>query len=52
VAQNQLDKAQEALQHAVPAIQSVTAKGTLHWKTAARKISRLTRAVNTLSAEA
>jgi len=52
VSQNQPDKAQEALQQAVPAIQSATAKGTLHWKTAARKISRLTRAVNTLSAEA
>ncbi len=52
VSQNQLEKAQEALQQAVPAIQSATAKGTLHWKTAARKISRLTRAVNTLSAEA
>jgi small subunit ribosomal protein S20 len=52
VSQNQPDKAQEALQQAVPAIQSATSKGTLHWKTAARKISRLTRAVNTLSAEA
>ncbi len=52
VAQNQPEKAQEALQKAVPAIQSVTAKGTLHWKTAARKISRLTRAVNTLAAGA
>jgi small subunit ribosomal protein S20 len=52
VAQNQPAKAQEALQKAVPVIQSVTAKGTLHWKTAARKISRLSRAVNALGAEA
>jgi small subunit ribosomal protein S20 len=52
VGQNQLEKAQEALQKAVPAIQSVTGRGTLHWKTAARKISRLTRAVNSLAAEA
>jgi small subunit ribosomal protein S20 len=52
LAQNQPEKAQEALQKAVPAIQSVTNKGTLHWKTAARKISRLTRAVNSLAAGA
>jgi small subunit ribosomal protein S20 len=52
VALNQPEKAQEALQQAVPTIQSVTAKGTLHWKTAARKISRLTRAVNSLAAGA
>jgi small subunit ribosomal protein S20 len=52
VALNQPEKAQEALLHAVPTIQSVTGKGTLHWKTAARKISRLTRAVNSLAAGA
>ncbi len=52
VTQNQPEKAQEALQKAVPAIQSITAKGTLHWRTAARKISRLTRAVNALAVEA
>jgi small subunit ribosomal protein S20 len=52
VTQNQAEQAQAALQKAIPAIQSVTAKGTLHWKTAARKISRLTRSVNALSAEA
>jgi small subunit ribosomal protein S20 len=52
VALNQPEKAQEALQKAVPAIQSGTSKGTLHWKTAARKISRLTRAVNSLAAGA
>jgi small subunit ribosomal protein S20 len=52
VTQNQPENAQAALQKAVPVIQSVTAKGTLHWKTAARKISRLTRAVNALAAEA
>lgn len=52
VARNQTEQAQEALQKAVPIIQSVTAKGTLHWKTAARKISRLTRSVNALAAGA
>jgi small subunit ribosomal protein S20 len=52
VAQNQPETAQAALQKAVPIIQSITAKGTLHWKTAARKISRLTRAVNALATKA
>ncbi len=52
VTQNQAEQAQAALQKAIPAIQSVAAKGTLHWRTAARKISRLTRSVNALSAEA
>jgi small subunit ribosomal protein S20 len=49
VAQNQPEKAQAALQQAIPIIQRVAAKGTLHWKTAARKISRLTRRVNALT---
>ncbi len=51
VAQNQPEQAQAALQQAVPIIQRVAAKGTLHWKTAARKISRLTRRVNALLAQ-
>ena len=51
VAQNQPEQAQAALQQAVPVIQRVAAKGTLHWKTAARKISRLTRRVNALLAQ-
>ncbi|MGQ9920866.1 MAG: 30S ribosomal protein S20 [Desulfobacca sp.] len=51
VVQNQPEQAQAALQQAVPIIQRVAAKGTLHWKTAARKISRLTRRVNTLLAQ-
>ena len=49
VAQNQPEKAQAVLQEAIPVIQRVAAKGTLHWKTAARKISRLTRRVNALA---
>ncbi len=52
VTQNQSEQAQAALQKALPVIQNVAAKGALHWKTAARKISRLTRSVNALSAEA
>ncbi len=50
--QNQPENAQAALQKAAPVIQCVAAKGTVHWKTAARKISRLTRAVNALTAKA
>ncbi len=50
VAQKQPERAQEALKQATPIIQRVAAKGTLHWKTAARKISRLTRLVNSLTA--
>ena len=49
VAQNQSEPAKDALQKAIPAIDRVAARGTLHWKTAARKISRLSRQVNALS---
>lgn len=51
VAQNQPEQAQTALQQAIPIIQRTAAKGSLHWKTAARKISRLTRRVNALAAQ-
>jgi small subunit ribosomal protein S20 len=40
------DKAREALKVAVPIIQKTVTKGSIHSKTAARKISRLTRRVN------
>jgi small subunit ribosomal protein S20 len=50
VAQNQTEKAQEALKLAIPAIDKAKSKGSLHWKTAARKISRLARKVNALTA--
>jgi small subunit ribosomal protein S20 len=50
VSQNNLDEAQAALQKAVPVIAKVAGQGTLHWRTAARKISRLTRQVNALRA--
>jgi len=46
--QKNLEDAQSALQKAVPVIAKVAGKGTLHWRTAARKISRLTRQVNAL----
>jgi small subunit ribosomal protein S20 len=45
VAQNKPEEAQAALQKAIPVIARVAGKGTLHWRTAARKISRLTRQV-------
>jgi small subunit ribosomal protein S20 len=50
VAQKNLESAEAALKTAVPIIAQVAGKGTLHWRTAARKISRLTKQVNTLKA--
>lgn len=49
VAQNNPEEAQAALRKAVPIIARVAGKGTLHRRTAARKISRLTRQVNALT---
>jgi len=48
VAQNNPEEAQAALKKAIPVIARVAGKGTLHWRTAARKISRLTRQVKAL----
>lgn len=48
VAAKNLEGAQAALQKAVPVIARVAGKGTIHWRTAARKISRLTKQVNAL----
>jgi small subunit ribosomal protein S20 len=48
MAQNNLEEAQTALKKAIPVIARVAGKGTLHWRTAARKISRLTRQVKAL----
>ncbi len=50
VTQKNLEAAETALKNAVPAIAKVAGKGTLHWRTAARKISRLTRQVKQLTA--
>jgi len=44
------EQAKAALAKAVPAIAKAGAKGIFHKKTAARKISRLTRRVNSLKA--
>lgn len=40
------EEARAALAHAVPVIQKTAGKGTIHKKTASRKVSRLTRRVN------
>lgn len=45
-----VDEAQEALKKAIPVIAKTASKGTLHKKTASRKISRLTRRVNGMTA--
>jgi small subunit ribosomal protein S20 len=48
VEKKEVEKAQEALQKAIPIIQKARSKGIFHNNTSARKISRLTREVNTL----
>lgn len=52
VAQNNAEAAQAALKSAIPTLARVAGKGTLHWRAAARKISRLTRQVNALTTPA
>ncbi|OEU49090.1 MAG: 30S ribosomal protein S20 [Desulfobulbaceae bacterium S5133MH15] len=44
------DEAQEALNKAIPVIAKIASKGTIHKKNASRKISRLTKRVNGMSA--
>ena len=44
----EVEKAQEALQKAIPTIQKARSKGVFHKNASARKISRLTRKVNAL----
>ena len=46
-----VEKAQAALQQAIPLIDKAASKGSLHHRTAARKISRLSKQVHALSAE-
>ncbi|MCD4718136.1 MAG: 30S ribosomal protein S20 [Desulfobacterales bacterium] len=50
IADNSADKARENLKNAVSVIQKSVSKGVLHKNTAARKISRLSRRVNQLTA--
>ena len=46
-----VEGAQKALLKAIPLIQKAHSKGVFHKKTSGRRISRLTRGVNALSAE-
>jgi small subunit ribosomal protein S20 len=50
VSDNAEDQAKERLIKAVSIIQKTASKGIIHKKTAARKVSRLSRQVNQLSA--
>ena len=52
VEKKNVEEAQKALQKTIPLIQKARSKGVLHKKTSARKISRLTREVNTLKTPA
>jgi small subunit ribosomal protein S20 len=47
-----LEEARKALARAIPTIQKVASKKVIHKKTAARRISRLTKKVNALPAPA
>ena len=48
-AQNKED-AQKALQTATSTLDKIAGKGVIHWKKAARNVSRLAKAVNALDA--
>ena len=52
IEEQSVEKAQAALRAAIPVIQKVASKGTLHKKTASRKVSRLTKRVNSFVASA
>ena len=52
IEQGAVDAAQAALKMAIPVIQKAASKGTLHRKTASRKVSRLTKRVNGFIASA
>lgn len=44
-------KAQVALAQVTPLVDKAVSKGVIHWRTGARKISRLNRLVNTMGAK-
>jgi small subunit ribosomal protein S20 len=50
VEQNTQEEAQAALKAAIPVINRAASKGTIHKNTASRKVSRLTKSVNAMSA--
>lgn len=49
VEEKNVEEARKALARAIPIIQKVASKKVIHKKTAARKISRLAKKVNTLT---
>ncbi len=49
VQQKEKEKALEALREANSVIDKAASKGVIHWRTAARKISRLSKLVNSLN---
>ncbi len=50
--ENSVDKTMEALKIAIPIIDKLAVKGTLHKKNTSRKVSRLTKKVNAFVASA
>jgi len=52
VEQGNLEAAKAALVVAIPTLQKAASKGVIHKRTASRKVSRLTRRVNALTAPA
>jgi small subunit ribosomal protein S20 len=50
IADNSADQARESLKNSVSVIQKSASKGVIHKNTAARKISRLSRRINQLTA--
>lgn len=52
VAAGSTEAAQEALKKAISVVAKTASKGTIHKKTASRKISRLTKRVNAMTAAA
>lgn len=48
---NDKELAEKELSRAASVIGKATTKGAIHWKTAARKVSRLAKAVNSLVKE-
>ena len=52
VEEKNIEEARKALARAVPVIQKIASKKVIHKKTAARRISRLARKLNTLTSPA
>lgn len=52
IEEQSVEKAQAALRAAIPVIDRVAVKGTLHKKTTSRTVSRLTKRVNAFTAGA